>query len=173
MKQMLFPPVGRDYDDLVQSGYDAMISWDGKYKTKIGTRFANTSVLLMLWPIKFLEVFITFVEDLFLCFANKVLYLPRSVAQIFFKKSLWDAFIIKLFLPLLIILLLFILPFPDVPFNPSVAFFSLSPPHINFSFDSRNQNLQKNLSQSSFLRAVSISMMIIGLLKVYFPTTIL
>ena len=173
MKQMLFPPVGRDYDDLVQSGYDAMISWDGKYKTKIGTRFANTTVLLMLWPIKFLEVFITFVEDLFLYFANRVLYLPRSVAQILFKKSLWDALIMKLFLPLLIILLLLILPFPDVPFNPPVAFFSLSPPYTNFTFDFLHQNLQKNLSQSSFLRAASISMMIVGLLKLYFPTSIL
>ena len=170
MKQMLFPPIGRDYDDLVQSGYDAMINWDGKYKTKIGTRFANTPVLLMLWPIKFLEVFITFVEDSFLYFANRIIYLPKSVANEIFKKSLWGSFIIKLVLPLLIIFSLLILPFPDIPSNPSYVSFSQSPPHSSLSIDSLSQYLHFILSQSSLLRAVLISIMITGLLEIYFPS---
>lgn len=63
--QMVFPPVDEDYDELVRSGYQAALSWDGTYKTKIGTRFANVQVLLMLWPIKFLEILITQLEDVF------------------------------------------------------------------------------------------------------------
>jgi hypothetical protein len=62
---MVFPPVDQDYDELVLSGYRAALSWDGTYKTKIGTRFANVQVLLMLWPIKFLEILITQLEDVF------------------------------------------------------------------------------------------------------------
>lgn len=62
---MVFPPVDEVYDELVLSGYLAALNWDGTYKTKIGTRFANVQVLLMLWPIKFLEILITLVEDVF------------------------------------------------------------------------------------------------------------
>ena len=60
---MMFPPVGLDYDELVISGYEAVMNWDGCYKTKIGTRFANCHVLAMLWPVKFLEIIISRTEE--------------------------------------------------------------------------------------------------------------
>ena len=60
---MMFPPVGLDYDELVISGYEAVMNWDGCYKTKIGTRFANCHVLAMLWPVKFLEIIISCAEE--------------------------------------------------------------------------------------------------------------
>jgi hypothetical protein len=62
---MMFPPVGLEYDQLVKSGYEAVMNWDGCYKTKIGTRFANFRVLAMLWPVKFLEILITCAEESF------------------------------------------------------------------------------------------------------------
>ena len=63
ISQMMFPPVGSDYDELVISGYEAVMNWDGCYKTKIGTRFANFHVLAMLWPVKFLEILISGAEE--------------------------------------------------------------------------------------------------------------
>ena len=62
---MMFPPIGLEYDQLVKSGYEAVMNWDGCYKTKIGTRFANFRVLAMLWPVKFLEILITCAEESF------------------------------------------------------------------------------------------------------------
>ena len=79
---MVFPPVDEDYDEMVLSGYLAALSWDGTYKTKIGTRFANVQVLLLLWPIKFLEIIITAFEDIFITFYQVLMFFLRSISNI-------------------------------------------------------------------------------------------
>lgn len=57
----------------MQSGYTAAMAWDGKYKKKVGTRFANVPVLVMLWPIKFLEIGISHVENVLMCALQPVI----------------------------------------------------------------------------------------------------
>jgi hypothetical protein len=64
LMQMCFPCVGKEYDDMVESGYRAALEWDGQYKPKCGIRHANKQVLSILWPLKFIEMLITLVEDI-------------------------------------------------------------------------------------------------------------
>ena len=97
---MMFPPVGLDYDRLVSSGYEAVMKWDGCYKTKIGTRFANFHVLAMLWPVKFLEIIITCTEEIlgeYLRFASRLMW-PRPRSATSLSKLIAAAVAITLFL---------------------------------------------------------------------------
>jgi hypothetical protein len=53
-----FPAVGKAYDDIVDSGYDAMMSWNGEMIKKVGHRRPNYEALVVLWFLKAFEVII-------------------------------------------------------------------------------------------------------------------
>ena len=57
-KQMLFPNIGKDYDSMVQQGYDSFMKWDGQMKKKVHVRKVNVCVNLILWFLKFFELVI-------------------------------------------------------------------------------------------------------------------
>jgi len=59
--QMLFPLYGREYLDIVESGYQAMKNWDGKMNAKVGHRIPNYPILLLMWPCRVLELFMDLV----------------------------------------------------------------------------------------------------------------
>eukprot|EP01034_Spumella_vulgaris_P021678 gene21678-27719_t len=64
--QMFLPAVGKEYDDMVLSGYDAFTRWDGvSMIKKVGSRTPNYSALYGLWAAKALEVFVYALVDLF------------------------------------------------------------------------------------------------------------
>jgi len=54
--EMFYPAVGQAYDDMVESGYQAMMKFDGKMIKKVGHRIPNYPALRVLWALKFLEV---------------------------------------------------------------------------------------------------------------------
>ena len=41
---------------MVESGYQAMMNWDGKYNNKVGFRTPNYEALYVLWFLKGLEL---------------------------------------------------------------------------------------------------------------------
>jgi hypothetical protein len=49
------PTVGSEYEAMVQSGFDAMMAWDGTMNKKVGRRVPNYSALYVLWALKFIE----------------------------------------------------------------------------------------------------------------------
>mmetsp|Transcript_26682 Transcript_26682/g.57532 ORF Transcript_26682/g.57532 Transcript_26682/m.57532 type:complete len:256 (+) Transcript_26682:335-1102(+) len=53
--EMFYPAVGKEYDDMVQSGFDAMMAWDGTMNKKVGRRVPNYSALYVLWTMKCVE----------------------------------------------------------------------------------------------------------------------
>jgi hypothetical protein len=53
--EMMFPAIGKEYDDMVDSGYQAFMKWDGKMKKKLGHRTPNYQALYVLWLLKFVE----------------------------------------------------------------------------------------------------------------------
>lgn len=55
---MVFPSVGEDFDNIVESGYKAFLSWNGKMNEKVGKRLPNYQALIVLWMLKFLEIVI-------------------------------------------------------------------------------------------------------------------
>ena len=55
--EMFFPSVGKQYEDISISGYNAMMAWDGTYKKKVGIRHPNWPALRVLWFLKFFETF--------------------------------------------------------------------------------------------------------------------
>jgi len=57
--EMFFPAVGKDYDDMVDSGYKAMLKFavDGEMIKKVGHRIPNYPALKVLWVLKFFEVY--------------------------------------------------------------------------------------------------------------------
>ena len=72
-RQMLFPLVGEEYEDIARSGYDAMMKWDGKMKKKVGVRFPNYQALLVLWPIRIIELILFFVYTILISWPISVL----------------------------------------------------------------------------------------------------
>eukprot|EP01038_Epipyxis_sp_PR26KG_P011607 gene11607-15545_t len=50
--EMFFPPNGALYDDMVRTGYKAMMNWDGKMNDKVRLRLPNYSALNVLWILK-------------------------------------------------------------------------------------------------------------------------
>jgi len=54
--EMFYPAVGKAYDDMVETGYQAMMSFDGKMIKKVGKRIPNYAALRVLWVLKFCEV---------------------------------------------------------------------------------------------------------------------
>jgi hypothetical protein len=61
-KQMLQPSVGKDYEEMVQSGYDAFMAWSGQMNKKVGHRLPNTQALYFLWILKVVEM----ISDVFI-----------------------------------------------------------------------------------------------------------
>ena len=53
---MVFPSVGEDFDNIVESGYKAFLSWNGKMNEKVGKRLPNYQALIVLWILKFIEI---------------------------------------------------------------------------------------------------------------------
>ena len=56
--EMFFPAVGKAYDDIVDSGYRAMMDFKGGMIKKVGHRLPNYPALKVLWFLKVLEVYI-------------------------------------------------------------------------------------------------------------------
>lgn len=54
--EMFFPAVGQAYEDMVETGYQAMTKFDGKMIKKVGHRIPNYPALKVLWMLKFFEV---------------------------------------------------------------------------------------------------------------------
>lgn len=54
--EMFFPAVDQAYDDMVETGYQAMMKFNGKMINKVGHRIPNYPALKVLWLLKFLEV---------------------------------------------------------------------------------------------------------------------
>jgi hypothetical protein len=48
--------VGQAYEDMVETGYQAMKKFDGKMIKKVGHRIPNYPALQLLWVLKFFEV---------------------------------------------------------------------------------------------------------------------
>jgi hypothetical protein len=55
-KQMIVPSEGQEYEELVESGYQAFMAWDGAMKKKVGARIPNYPALCFLWFLKGLEI---------------------------------------------------------------------------------------------------------------------
>ena len=53
-----FPAVGAPYDQMIESGYEAMMKWDGNMLNKVGLRQPNYQALYVLWFLKALEVIV-------------------------------------------------------------------------------------------------------------------
>lgn len=53
-----FPALGEDYLEMVKTGYNSMMQWDGKFKMKVGHRRPNYEALYVLWLLKVLEILI-------------------------------------------------------------------------------------------------------------------
>lgn len=53
-----FPAVGEEYNNMVQSGYESMMKWDGTMIKKVGHRTPNYEALYVLWFLKAFEVLI-------------------------------------------------------------------------------------------------------------------
>ena len=63
-RQMLFPLVGEEYRDIAQTGYDAMMKWDGVMKKKVGVRFPNYQALSILWVVRVIELVLLFLYNM-------------------------------------------------------------------------------------------------------------
>jgi hypothetical protein len=63
-RQMLFPLVGEEYQDIFRTGYDAMMKWDDTMKKKVGTRFLNYQALTILWIARIFELIFLFLFNL-------------------------------------------------------------------------------------------------------------
>ena len=142
LKQMLLPPTGKGYDDLVLSGYNEIISWDGKFKKKVGVRFTNYSGLLGLWPLKFIEIFVNIIED-FIIYINNMIrtYVQsfmRKYLPVDFKESSLRNLSVAICFPFIIVGILSIFPYPSVSSQTpwillSVAVLSVSMLEMSFS----------------------------------------
>jgi hypothetical protein len=64
--QMLYPIVGEEFVKMKQSGYDAMMAWDGTLKKKVNYRFPNYSALAIMWSALFIELAFIFLVNLFI-----------------------------------------------------------------------------------------------------------
>lgn len=70
--QMLHPAVGKEYDEIVESGYKAFQEWDGNYNKKVGLRKPNYQALIVLWFLKIFEFIYYFFHWLMETIINKV-----------------------------------------------------------------------------------------------------
>lgn len=53
--EMMYPPVGEAYEEMVRSGYLAFKQWDGRMLRKVGRRRPNYPALYVLWFLKVFE----------------------------------------------------------------------------------------------------------------------
>eukprot|EP01039_Chlorochromonas_danica_P008683 gene8683-9566_t len=53
--EMMYPPVGEAYEEMVRSGYLAFKQWDGRMLRKVGRRRPNYPALYVLWVLKVFE----------------------------------------------------------------------------------------------------------------------
>lgn len=58
MYRQFFPAVGKEYDEMVESGYQSMMNWKGSMISKVGHRQPNYEALYVLWFLKVFEVLI-------------------------------------------------------------------------------------------------------------------
>jgi hypothetical protein len=63
--EMMFPMVGKEYEDCAQSGYDAFMRWDGTMIAKVASRRPNYEALYVLWFLKFFEHIVHQIEMFF------------------------------------------------------------------------------------------------------------
>lgn len=58
---------GEEYEEVVQSGYDAMMKWfqHRKMKDKLQQRIPNYQVLIMLWTFKVIELLVGYLVHVF------------------------------------------------------------------------------------------------------------
>jgi hypothetical protein len=54
--QMIYPPQNdEEYYALSKTGYEAMMNWDGKMKQKVGKRFPNYPMIVVMWPLRIMQ----------------------------------------------------------------------------------------------------------------------
>lgn len=78
-RQMLFPLIGEEYQDIARSGYDAMMKWDGTMKKKVGRRFPNYQALIILWPVRIIELICLFLYNLLITWPALIMAWVRRI----------------------------------------------------------------------------------------------
>lgn len=73
--QMMYPVIGREYEEVVKSGYDAFMVWNGTYTPKVGVRVPNYQALYVLWTLKIFEYFWHHIEYVLLYLYIMMLWL--------------------------------------------------------------------------------------------------
>ncbi len=73
--EMLTASVGKEYQDIVQSGYDAFMEWNGNMNKKVGHRQPNYQALYILWFLKLFE----FIVDIFIWLFEMIVTLCKKV----------------------------------------------------------------------------------------------
>jgi hypothetical protein len=53
-----FPALGEEYLEMVKTGYNSMMEWDGEFIQKVGHRRPNYEALYVLWLLKILEILV-------------------------------------------------------------------------------------------------------------------
>ena len=64
--QMFYPSVGQEYTQISQSGYEALMQWDGSLLRKVGSRIPNYQALVVLWILKCIEIVLDLLEYIFM-----------------------------------------------------------------------------------------------------------
>ena len=64
-KQLLYPSKGKEFEYMVDIGYQRFINWNGKMKDKVGNRKTKTIIQLILWFMKVIEIFIDLISYIY------------------------------------------------------------------------------------------------------------
>jgi hypothetical protein len=94
-RQLMFPSVGKDYDDLVVKGYLAAMQWPGSFKAKVSVRNPNYAVLMILWPLKMLELIADYFVDGLIHLKRKefsFIYVAKLLLAIYFIYVMYQRF---------------------------------------------------------------------------------
>ena len=73
--QMLYAHVGKEYEEIVHSGYEAFMAWDGRMNQKVGRRQPNYQALYILWFLKVVEL----ISDFFVWIFEVLVTLFKSL----------------------------------------------------------------------------------------------
>jgi hypothetical protein len=83
--EMFFPSIGKALDDMIETGYQAMINWNGKYLKKVGHRKPNYKALYILWFLKFLEIICGYFMFFIFFFVDVIQNIWNILKQLFFQ----------------------------------------------------------------------------------------
>jgi hypothetical protein len=76
--EMFYPSIGSDYEEMVKSGYEAFLAWDGRKIKKVGQRRPNYEILAVLWILKLLEVPYFLLKDFIFWFVHCILAVLKA-----------------------------------------------------------------------------------------------